>query len=155
MARPAMKKKDREKFTRLILEERRRKLDALGRHQGTLNEMKDTRAAEYEEEVTLSDDKEYLSKLIEQQSRGLEEINHALEKVLDGTYGLCERCSEPINRERLEAIPTALLCLACKQLEEEVGVFGGHRRQDRVQRINLPGEEEGEREDLAIGADEE
>ena len=155
MARPAMKKKDREKFVRLILEERRRKLDVLGRHQGTLEELKDTRAAEYEEEVTLSDDKEYLSKLIEQQTRGLEEINHALEKVLNGTYGLCEHCRKLINRERLEAIPTAILCLSCKRQEEEEGVVERQRRQERVQRINLPGEEEGDREDLTIGADEE
>jgi DnaK suppressor protein len=155
VARPAMNKKDREKFIRLILEERRRKLDVLGRHQGTLDEIKGTRAAEYEEEVTLSDDKEYLSKLIEQQTRGLEEINHALEKVLDGTYGLCERCRKPINRERLEAIPTAILCLDCKRQEEEEGIVGWQRRQERVQRINLPGEDEGDREDLTIGADEE
>jgi DnaK suppressor protein len=150
-----LNKKDREHFTRLILEERRRKMDALGRLQGTLDEINESRAAEYEEEVTLSDDKEYLSKLIEQDARGLEEINIALEKILDRSYGKCERCGEAINRDRLEAIPTAVLCMSCKRLEEEESLGGRVARQERVQRITLPGEENGEREDLVIGADED
>lgn len=150
-----MNKKDRDYFTQLILEERQRKLSALGRLQGTLDEINESRAAEYEEEVTLSDDKEYLSKLIEQDARGLEEINHALEKILENTYGKCESCSNPINRARLEAIPTALLCMECKQQEEVEGMGGQIRRQERVQRITLPGEDEGDQADLVIGVDEE
>ena len=150
-----MNKKEREHFTRLILDERKRKVDALGRLQGTLDEINESRAAEYEEEVTLSDDKEYLSKLIEQDARGLEEINRALEKVLDGTYGKCERCGEEISRDRLEAIPTAIMCMDCKRQEEQDSLGGRVTRQERVQRITLPGEENGEREDLAIGSEEE
>ena len=110
-----MNKKERDHFTQLILEERKRKLSALGRLQGTLEEINESRSAEYEEEVTLSDDKEYLSKLIEQDARGLEAINKSLEKVLDGSYGKCENCKEEINRDRLEAIPTTVLCMDCKQ----------------------------------------
>lgn len=150
-----MNKKERGEYTRLILEERNRKIAALGRHQGTLEEIKDTRSAEYEEEVTLSDDKEYLSKLIEQQSRGLEDINRALERVLDGSYGKCIRCGSPIGKDRLEAIPTAELCLECKRDEEEMGISGQVRRQERVVRTTLPGEEETSSEDLAMNSEEE
>ena len=151
-----MNKKDREYFTRLILQERERKLSALGRLQGTLDEINDSRAAEYEEEVTLSDDKEYLSKLIEQDSRGLEEINHALEKILDGSYGKCESCGEAIGRERLEAIPTTLLCTDCKRRQEEEGIGGRFtQRQERIQRTLLPGDEEDEQADLAMAGEEE
>ena len=32
-----------------------------------------------------------------------------------GSYGLCERCGQPIGDERLEALPAARLCLACKR----------------------------------------
>ncbi|MFO7768995.1 MAG: TraR/DksA family transcriptional regulator [bacterium] len=150
-----MNKKERERFTRLILEERQRKLDALGRHQGDLEEIKGTRSAEYEEEVTLSDDKEYLSKLIEAQSRGLEDINRALERILEGTYGQCVRCGGDIGKERLEALPTVELCLECKRDEEESGQGSGPSRQDRVARINLPGEEESDQEELAMNSDDE
>ena len=35
----------------------------------------------------------------------------------DGTYGSCERCGKPIDPDRLEARPWALLCIECKQKE--------------------------------------
>ncbi len=150
-----MNKKDREFFTRLILEERQRKLSTLGRLQGTLDEINDSRSAEYEEEVTLSDDKEYLSKLIEQDARGLEGINYALEKILDGSYGKCEECAKEINRDRLEALPMVRLCMSCKQAEEQEGLGGGVQRQERVQRTTLPGEEESVQADLSVGSEED
>ena len=150
-----MNKKDRDHFTNLILEERQRKLSTLGRLQGTLDEINDSRSAEYEEEVTLSDDKEYLSKLIEQDARGLGGINHALEKILDGSYGKCEGCGKEINRDRLEALPMTRLCLDCKQAEELDGTAGQIQRQERVQRTTLPGDDDSVQADLQIGSDEE
>lgn len=39
----------------------------------------------------------------------------ALEKIDLGTYGKCESCGRPIPKERLEALPEATLCVACKQ----------------------------------------
>jgi DnaK suppressor protein len=42
------------------------------------------------------------------------EIDFALEKILAGTYGLCEQCGESIPEARLEALPHAALCVACK-----------------------------------------
>lgn len=150
-----MNKKDREFFTRLILEERQRKLSTLGRLQGTLDEINDSRSAEYEEEVTLSDDKEYLSKLIEQDARGLEGINHALEKILDGSYGKCEGCGQNISRARLEALPMVRLCMECKQAEEQEGMGGAVQRQERVQRTTLPGEEDSVQADLSAASNDD
>ena len=43
------------------------------------------------------------------------EVVGALERLEAGTYGRCERCGNEIAPERLEAIPTARLCVACKQ----------------------------------------
>jgi len=45
----------------------------------------------------------------------LKDVEHALSKVDRGTYGVCERCGQPIAVERLEAIPWARLCIGCKQ----------------------------------------
>jgi DnaK suppressor protein len=42
------------------------------------------------------------------------EIDRALEKLDDGTYGTCDGCGEPIGAERLEALPWAVLCVSCK-----------------------------------------
>ncbi len=44
----------------------------------------------------------------------LSEIEHALQKLEEGTYGLCDECGQPIAQERLEALPQASLCLNCK-----------------------------------------
>ncbi len=44
----------------------------------------------------------------------LENVQDALARIEKGTYGLCERCGKEIAPERLEAIPSAKLCMACK-----------------------------------------
>jgi DnaK suppressor protein len=46
----------------------------------------------------------------------LRDVERALTKMDAGTYGICERCGEPISLERLEALPWAVLCIDCKQL---------------------------------------
>jgi DnaK suppressor protein len=48
----------------------------------------------------------------------LEEIDRALEKIAEGTYGICDRDGKKITPERLHAIPEAILCIECQALEE-------------------------------------
>ena len=43
----------------------------------------------------------------------LNEVEHALEKIDAGNYGVCEGCGQPINPARLEAKPAARLCIDC------------------------------------------
>jgi RNA polymerase-binding transcription factor DksA len=43
----------------------------------------------------------------------LTEIEHALEKIGTGTYGICENCGKPISEARLEANPAARYCIDC------------------------------------------
>jgi DnaK suppressor protein len=43
----------------------------------------------------------------------LQDIDAALGKIEQGTYGLCESCGRPIAEARLEAMPAARLCIAC------------------------------------------
>ena len=44
----------------------------------------------------------------------LGEVEHALQKLEQGTYGLCDVCGQSIDMERLEIRPQSNLCLACK-----------------------------------------
>ncbi len=44
----------------------------------------------------------------------VDEIDHALAKLANGSYGLCEGCGQPIPRARLKALPHARLCVSCK-----------------------------------------
>jgi DnaK suppressor protein len=48
----------------------------------------------------------------------LGDIRAALARIEAGTYGVCARCSAEIPAARLEAVPTASLCITCKEAEE-------------------------------------
>jgi len=48
----------------------------------------------------------------------LDDVKGALVRLEDGTYGVCARCSAEIPIARLEAMPTATLCITCKEAEE-------------------------------------
>jgi RNA polymerase-binding transcription factor len=48
----------------------------------------------------------------------LVQMERAMERLDKGTYGRCESCHEPIMKARLQAFPSATLCVTCKQREE-------------------------------------
>ncbi len=47
-------------------------------------------------------------------------LNRAIEKMEEGTYGICDDCDEEIPQERLEKIPAALRCIPCQDKFEEM-----------------------------------
>ena len=48
------------------------------------------------------------------QARGhLAELDAAAQRVADATYGVCERCGNPIGADRLRALPTTQMCVGC------------------------------------------
>jgi len=67
-----------------------------------------------EEEATESFELEKRITLEKRIRDQLADVEHALHKFEDGTYGLCDSCGQPIDPARLEALPQASLCLSCK-----------------------------------------
>ncbi len=63
---------------------------------------------------TVTVDRERNLALSGQATLAVEEIDDALGRVNDKTYGYCERCFQPIPKPRLRALPYARLCVACK-----------------------------------------
>ena len=56
----------------------------------------------------------------------LRAVNYALERIVAGTYGKCERCGKPIAAERLEALPYTPHCIDCgRNLEAEARQSAG------------------------------
>jgi DnaK suppressor protein len=51
----------------------------------------------------------------------IEKVQHALSRIEEGTYGLCERCGRQIEKARIKALPHATLCIRDKQAEERAG----------------------------------
>ena len=62
--------------------------------------------------------KEIALRLGERSSRVVADIDQALLRIKEGSYGTCARCSEPIAERRLEALPTARYDAACQSLIE-------------------------------------
>lgn len=63
---------------------------------------------------TLNVERERDLALSAQARAAVDEIDRALSKMDAGTYGVCERCGNPIPKARLKALPYASLCVACK-----------------------------------------
>jgi DnaK suppressor protein len=59
--------------------------------------------------------------LVRRLEQKLVEINTALHNAKKGVYGICERCGNPIDPERLKALPQTTLCVKCKnEIEKEL-----------------------------------
>ena len=57
--------------------------------------------------------------ILENEEQELKEIDLAIERIENGSYGTCEECSCVIDLERLAALPFTRLCVDCKRLQEE------------------------------------
>jgi len=69
----------------------------------------------------------------------LDKIDHALEKLEQGTYGICEDCGAEISEQRLKAVPFAIYCIECKEKREEL-----ERIERERERFGTPTPEVGE-----------
>jgi len=116
---------DTERFRRRLLEERKRVVDAI---ENLHNENPGSLADETDEPTfqdnhlgdiaTATFEREMASTLEDNSTHVLAEIDAALGRMEDGTYGVCERCGKPIDVERLEALPWATLCIEDKRKQE-------------------------------------
>lgn len=61
--------------------------------------------------------------LIQTLERKVESIDHALQSVQTGKYGICEICGQPIDPERLALLPSTTMCVKCKQQREKRRVW--------------------------------
>ena len=117
---------DTEHFRRALLEEKRRVEHALAtlrdEHSGSLDEEVEEIAATSDnhlaETATATLGREIDYTLGENSEQVLSEIDAALKRIEEGTYGTCVNCGGEIPRERLEANPWASLCIDCKRRAE-------------------------------------
>ena len=125
----AYDKKELERF-RKILQEIRKKIagdlqhlegdslnktqrDASGDLSGYSFHMADMATDNFNREFTLG--------LASNEQQHLNLIDAALRKIDEGNYGVCENCTKPITQKRLRAMPHALLCIKCQELELHKG----------------------------------
>jgi DnaK suppressor protein len=68
--------------------------------------------------ATLESDRNFTLRIRDRERKLIGKIKEALERIEQGTYGICEDCGEEISTERLKARPVTTLCIDCKKTQE-------------------------------------
>jgi len=107
-----------EHFKRLLLTELRRHARQVGDEQANALDIANDGAKESADLAMRDVISELALKLGERESQMIADIDQALLRIKEGSYGRCARCDRPIDDRRLEAVPTARYDSACQSLIE-------------------------------------
>ena len=114
----SMNQSDLEFFHDLLiktLEEERHKGDSTIEEMTGSNEM----FADPADRATAESDRAFTLRIRERERHHIRKLMAALERIENGSFGICEECGEPISIARLKARPETCLCIACKSRQEE------------------------------------
>ena len=115
-----LKKRDLKRFKEILIE---KKEEILKNAKKTLDQDMTLDADDMPDEMDLASS-EYLQsftfRLRGREKTFLKKIDHALAKIEEGSFGVCEECGEPIAMKRLEARPETTLCIRCKEDQERI-----------------------------------
>jgi DnaK suppressor protein len=113
-----MDKQATDSFAQLLRQQRARYLKEFRNAERGLDVIAEERESELEEHAQEEQSARLLSRLDDQTLNAVKEIDAALQKILDGTYGRCEACHKPISLTRLRILPAARFCRACSARNE-------------------------------------
>ena len=71
------------------------------------------------DQATAVADQNFMLRLKEREQKLLKKIDEALDRITQGTFGVCESCGGEISFKRLKARPVTTLCIECKTKQEE------------------------------------
>lgn len=122
-----MNKRDLAKFKTILLEKRDELLEDLGqlRDSDTASTLKDASGENSAYSSHMADvgtdnmEREKAFFFATREGKYLAHIDKALDRVEDGSYGICPDCGNQIPEERLIAVPTATRCVPCKEKAEK------------------------------------
>lgn len=112
-----MKKKDLEYFKELLSD---RLHELLSHADDTVSGMtahKET-FPDPTDRASLEANRNFMLRIRDRESKLIKKIKKALERIENGTFGICETCGEDISIERLKARPVTTQCIECKTKEE-------------------------------------
>lgn len=87
----------------------------------TVNELIDEKEVfpDPTDRATVESDRNFLLRIRDRERKLIVKIREALDRIDQGTYGICEECGEDISEQRLMARPVTTLCIDCKTSQEE------------------------------------
>ena len=115
--RGSMKPKDLEFFSELLIQQRKRLIRQAGETMIGLTEAVES-LADPADRASFETDRSFLFRIRDRESKLIKKIDAALQRIEDGTFGICEICEEEIGIGRLKARPVTTRCIACKSREE-------------------------------------
>lgn len=68
--------------------------------------------------ATLESDRNFMLRIRDREHKLIKKVKKALERIENGTFGICEKCGDDISIERLKARPVTTQCIECKTKEE-------------------------------------
>ncbi len=107
-----------EYFREQLLKERANLLQEASK---TLSEgvlLENSNIPDYADIASLESDRLFLLRLRERERKLIRKIDQTLERIENGTFGICENCGKQIGEERLKARPVTTLCISCKTKQE-------------------------------------
>ena len=114
-----MDEKKLERFRSMLLEQLRERTEHVRDNQANALEMAADDGVKDAVDMSLQDvNQEIALRLGERESQMVADIDQALLRIDEGTYGTCARCGKEINERRLEAMPTARHCAECQSAIE-------------------------------------
>lgn len=117
-ARPLFSAEEREKFRKLLEAERARLTNTL-RGSSDADAYWDAGSVGDIIDAASTASSQFLARgVAETEGKNLKEVEAALARIEEGTFGVCVRCGKAVERARLEAIPWAPTCIACRREEE-------------------------------------
>jgi DnaK suppressor protein len=114
-----MKQSDIKFFKNLLLERKKQVLKNIDSAAKEIRDMDISDARDDADFATLNASNFIGQALNVQQSKELFEIEYALGKIENGTYGICEMCEEEISIQRLKIKPHAKYCIVCREIIEQ------------------------------------
>jgi len=112
-----MKKEDLDYFKELLTSQLQELLEEAS---GTVVGMTDEKPAfpDPTDRAAMEADRNFTLRIRDRERKLIGKIREALERIEDGTYGICESCGEEITLKRLKARPVTTHCIDCKTQEE-------------------------------------
>ena len=120
-----MNKEQLDSLGQLLRQQRNHFLQEFRRAEQGLDVIAEERESELEEHAQEEQTARLLTRLDDQTLCAVKEIDAALQKILDGTYGKCEACHKPIAIARLRSLPAARFCRRCAAKNESRPISAG------------------------------
>ncbi len=115
-------KRTLQRFKKILLKEREEIIGGVKQTFESSQEIGQDGIQDIGDEAANIYNKQILLSLNENERLRLQEVDEALDRIENGTYGICEECGGPIGLKRLEVRPIAKYCVPCKtKLEKSKG----------------------------------